>query len=110
MRTTRPEGYANDPRLTESTKVPIAAIACGVLGFAAAVTLYWLVVPGVALGIAAIVLGVKARRRDDRERGNIAITLGVVAVLLVPATLGVAHEAEEWGRHCEGESAPDPNC
>lgn len=95
---------------TRTAKTAIAGLACGVLGVFAAVWIYWLVVPGVVLGVSAIALGWKARRRNDRERGNVAIALGIVAVLLVPATLVVAEDAEQWGRDCAMDPTHDPNC
>ena len=75
-------------------------IAAGVLGALAAVWAYWLVVPGIVLGIAAIVLGVRARKRSDDPAGLVAITLGIVALALVPSVLFVVDSAEAWGRDC----------
>ena len=86
------------------------ALGCGVLGVVGALLVYWLVLPGVVLGITAVVLGWRARRRDHRELGSVAMTLGVVAVLLVPATLDIADSAEEWGRDCALHPEADPNC
>lgn len=90
--------------------VPGAAIACGVLGILGAAAMYWLVVPGVVLGLAAVVLGWIARRREHREVGSVAMTLGVIAVLLVPAFNTTADEAERWGRDCALHPEADPNC
>jgi hypothetical protein len=89
--------------------IPTAALVCGVLGLLGAVVTYWLVVPGLLLGLAAIALGWRARR-DHRELANVAITLGVVAMLLVPAVIQVADGAEEWGRDCALHPESDPNC
>ena len=69
---------------------PVAAIASGAVGVIAAVWVYWLMVPGIVLGAIAIVLGVRGRRRGFREAGSIAVTLGIVAVLLVPSVLAIA--------------------
>jgi hypothetical protein len=91
-------------------RVPIAALACGVLGVLAAVGFYWLVLPGVVLGLAAVGLGWRARGRRGGELSSVAITLGVLAVLLVPATLSVARSAEDWGRDCALHPESDPNC
>ena len=93
-----------------SNKVSVAAVTAGVLGVVAAFIAYWLVLPGVLLGLAAVVLGVKSRRDGEREAAAVAITLGVVAMLAVPALLSTAHEAEEWGRDCALDPAHDPNC
>src|SRR5688572_10996750 len=76
------------------------AVACGVLGVFSALFMYWLVLPGAILGLAAAVLGWRARGRGHREIGSVAVTLGVVAVLLVPATNMIASDAEDWGRDC----------
>lgn len=76
------------------------AIASGALGIAAAVGGYWLVVPGVVLGIIAIALGAWSHRRGAREAGAVAVALGIVSVLLVPSVLFVVAEAEDWGREC----------
>lgn len=94
----------------QGQRPPIAALACGVLGAASGVMLYWLIVPGLLLGAAAIFLGWRERRANDAARGNIAITLGIVAILLVPATHAIADTAEQWGRDCALDPAMDPNC
>lgn len=86
------------------------ALACGVLGLVSASIMYWLIVPGVVFGVAAVVLGRLVRRRGSREVGSVAMTLGVVAILLVPASLFTADNAEEWGRDCALHPESDPNC
>ena len=86
------------------------ALACGVLGVLAAVWVYWLVLPGVILGAVAVVLGWRTRRNGGSELGSVAMTLGIVAILLVPSVLSVAHNAEQWGRDCASEPTHDPNC
>ena len=63
----------------------LIALACGILGLLAAVFAYWLIVPGLILGAAAVVLGWRARRSGSVEGGSVAVALGVVAILLVPA-------------------------
>jgi hypothetical protein len=40
----------------------------------------------------------------------VALTLGIVAVLLVPAIISIADAAEDWGRDCALHPASDPNC
>ncbi len=86
------------------------ALACGVLAVLTAVGIYWLVLPGVILGIAAVALGLRARRDGGDELGSAAIALGIVAVLLVPATMMIAESSEDWGRDCALDPAHDPNC
>ena len=88
----------------------LIALACGILGVAAAVWAYWMVLPGVILGAIAIVLGWLARRDGSREGGGIAIALGIAAILLVPSVLVIAYEAESWGRDCALNPTHDPNC
>ena len=39
------------------------ALACGVLGAIAAIWVYWLILPGLVLGVVAIVLGWRGRSR-----------------------------------------------
>ena len=88
----------------------VAAIAAGVCGLAATFVMYWLVLPGVVLGAVAVVLGIKSRRAGWREAGSVAIALGVVAILAVPAFLVTADNAEDWGRDCALDPTHDPNC
>jgi len=83
-----------------SRRQPTVALACGVLAVLAAVWIYWLVLPGVIFGVAAVVLGWRARRHGGREVGSVALTLGIVAVLLVPTVNAIADDAEDWGRDC----------
>lgn len=86
------------------------ALVCGVLGVVAAVWVYWLILPGVILGAVAVVLGWRTRRKEDSERGSVAMALGIVAILLVPSVLAVADGAEDWGRDCALDPTHDPNC
>lgn len=86
------------------------ALACGVLGLVSAVVMYWLVLPGVVLGVAAVVLGALVRRKGFREIGSVAMTLGIVSILLVPAFISTAHVGEKWGRDCALHPESDPNC
>jgi hypothetical protein len=61
---------------------------------------YWLVVPGVILGLTAIVLGSRARRDGGSEPGSVAVALGIVAILLVPSVLVVADMERDYARNC----------
>ena len=49
-------------------------------------------------------------RVTNRELGSVAITLGIVAMLLVPATLSIDSAAEDWGPDCALHPESDPNC
>ncbi len=93
-----------------STKTPSIALACGVLGVLAAVWAYWMIIPGVILGAVAVVLGWRTRRNGGSELGSVAMTLGIVAILLVPSVIVVANWAEDWGRDCALDPTHDPNC
>jgi hypothetical protein len=88
----------------------LIALACGILGVAAAVWVYWLILPGVTLGAVAVGLGWLTRRSGNREGGGVAIALGIAAILLVPSVLFIADAAESWGRDCALDPAHDPNC
>jgi hypothetical protein len=90
--------------------VPKAALACGILGFMSTVVMYWLILPGLVLGLAAVLLGWRARRRGELQLTTIAITLGVVTMILVPAFVIVAEGAEDWGRDCALHPEQDSNC
>lgn len=96
-------------------RLVVGALASGILGLAALVIAYWLILPGIVFGLAAIVLGVMARRRGaggpvGRDRATVAVTLGVVAVLMTPVILMHTSEAEDWGRDCALDPNHDPNC
>ena len=92
------------------SKKEAVAIACGVLGVLTAVWMYWLILPGVILGIVAIVLGWRSRSNGGSERGSVAMTLGIVAILFVPSAFFIADGAEDWGRDCALDPTHDPNC
>ena len=92
-----------------SSLVPSLAVGCGALAVAGAVFTYWLVVPGLLLGLAAIVLGLLSRRAGEHAYGAAAISLGLVALFLVPSVLYVVDEAESWGRDCALQRAK-PDC
>ncbi len=93
-----------------SSKREWIALAFGVLGVLAAVWVYWLILPGVILGAAAVVLGWRTRRNGGSERGSVAMALGIVAILLVPSAWSIADSAEDWGRDCALDPTHDPNC
>ena len=100
-------------QVEEATKrdtLGLAAIVCGVLGFAAVNLMYWMVVPGFVLGLAAALLGWKVLRQGRRELAAVAITMGVLTMILVPSFLQVASSNEDWGRDCALHPEHDPNC
>jgi Flp pilus assembly protein TadB len=109
MRETDDDRTGPSERGWRSTRKALAPV-CGALGVLAAVWAYWLVVPGLVLGVVAVVLGWLARRDGERERGSVAIALGIVAVLLVPSVPAIADDAEQWGRDCALDPTHDPNC
>jgi hypothetical protein len=86
-----------------------AALTCGVLGVLAAVWVYWLVVPGIILGLAAVVLGWRARRCPPSEGASVAIALGIVAILLVPSVIAVVGMEADYARDC-ALNPTDPDC
>ena len=102
----RPRSAAEEIKINSE----LVALACGILGVAAAVWAYWLILPGVILGAVAVVLGWLARRNGRREGGSAAIALGIAAILLVPSVLFIADGAESWGRDCALDPTHDPNC
>jgi hypothetical protein len=89
--------------------LPFIAIVCGTLAVAAAVWLYWLVIPGVLFGATAAALGVRLHRSGRRPVGAAAISLGIAALFLVPSVLYVTGEAEDWGRDC-ALNPTNPDC
>lgn len=91
-------------------RATIAGVIAGALGVLTTFLMYWLVVPGVVLGLFAIALGLRGRRQVHSEAAAVAITLGVVGLLAVPAFLLAADGAEEWGRDCALDPSHDPNC
>lgn len=101
------ETNVTDPVTTKGH--PTIALACGVLGVLTAVWTFWLILPGVILGLAAVVLGWRARGNGGSELGSVAVALGVVAILLVPSVLAVADMEREYARNC-ALNPTDPDC
>jgi hypothetical protein len=93
-----------------TNRLAAIAVAAGVLGIVAAFIAYWLVLPAVLFGLAAVVLGVLSRRRQRGDAATVAITLGLVAMLAVPAFVAATDSAEKWARDCALDPAHDPNC
>ncbi|MDW3217551.1 MAG: hypothetical protein R8F63_02970 [Acidimicrobiales bacterium] len=76
------------------------AIACGVLAVLAAVWAFWLVIPAVVFGLAAVFLGLRTRRRGSREAGSVALTLGIVALLVLPSVILIVDGESDYARNC----------
>lgn len=107
---TRTEASLGDTETNHSTGLgPTIGVVLGAVGVLAAVWAYWLLVPGVVFGIAAIVLGIRARRQASSEAGSAAIALGIAALVLVPSVLVMIDDAEAWGRGCALNPA-NPDC
>lgn len=108
-----------------NTEVPIAdgraqslaqwGLVSAVLGVAAVVVMYWLVVPAVLFGLTAVILGLIAHRRAaltgwNRDMATAAVCLGAAAVLFTPVVLMQTAGAEDWGRDCALHPERDENC
>ncbi len=81
----------------------MVALGCGVVAVlsAALFLAFWLLLPGVLFSIAAIVCGAIARRKGGpSEMATIGITLGIVAILLVPTVVLVWDAGHNDGRDC----------
>ncbi len=106
---------ASEAETTRADSLAIVALASAVLGLAALIVAYWLIVPSVVLGGAAVGMGLVARRRagrgaQAREIAIVALSLGAVAVLFTPVTLLHTGDAERWGRDCALHPDRDENC
>jgi hypothetical protein len=95
-------GSSSGPRAPLRNGLGVAALICGIL----AVLTSWTVVGGIALGLAAIVLGAFGRgraRRGEADNGGTAlagIVLGVLGIVLSGAVIaaGVAIFQSDTGR------------
>ena len=96
----RLDTQVNETEQVTNRALPTIALTCGVLGVLAAVWLFWLVVPGIVLGLGAVGFGWRSRRTGPSELASAAVALGIVALLLVPSVLILVSEAEDWGRDC----------
>ena len=98
-----------------ANSLAVWALVTAALGLAAVVIAYWTVVLPVVLGLAAVILGLIARRRAVRsnrthELATVAICLGAVAILFTPVALMQTSAAEDWGRDCALHPEQDENC
>jgi hypothetical protein len=102
-------------RSARAHSLALWALVSGVLGVAAVIVIYWLVLPAVVLGLIAVILGVIARRRAAFGAGahdiaTVAVCLGAVAMLFTPVVLMQTSAAEDWGRDCALHPEHDENC
>jgi hypothetical protein len=98
--------------MEQTDRRPMIALACGVVGVIAAFLMYWMVLPSVLLGIAAVVVGMRARKGDagsakGRELAAAAIALGLVAILGTGGSYLNAEWAEDYGYDCALDPSPD---
>ncbi len=75
---------------------------------------FWLIVPVVVLGLAAIFLGLRGRKRAGadprgRELAFAGIALGIASIVLVPAMHIASEDGESFGRECAFKPT-DPHC
>lgn len=92
---------------------PLIALTCGVLAVLCAFFAYWMLIPSIGLGLAAIVIGMRSRGGDalsvnGREFAAAAIALGLVGILGTGGTFITSEWAEDWGRDCALN--PNPDC
>ena len=104
-----------DPSARGPHSLALWALASAVLGVAAVIVVYWLVLPAVVLGLIAVILGVVARRRGTpsaraHDIATVAVCLGAVAMLFTPVVLIQTSAAEDWGRDCALDPEHDENC
>src|SRR5688500_390126 len=86
------------------------ALGLAALAVLAAGVAFWLIVPSILLGVAAVVLGALARRAEPtagraRDIALVAMCLGAVAVVATPWAVLVATGAEDHGALCERDPA-----
>ncbi len=106
----RPETSVRDTNTNRNGgRGAVVGVVLGALGVLAAVWAYWMLVPGVVFGIAAIVLGIRARRGASSETGSAAIALSIAALVLIPSVLAMIDDAEDWGREC-ALNPTNPDC
>lgn len=89
--------------MEQADRRPMIALACGVLAAVLSVAMFWMVIPSVGLGIAAIVLGLRSKSGDSgkgREFAAAAITLGIVAILGTGGSWITSASGENYGRGC----------
>lgn len=104
-----------DSSARHGDSLAIWALISALLGVAAVIVAYWLVVPAVVLGLIAVILGVIARRRvapgaRAHDFATVAVCLGAVAMLFTPVVLTHTSAAEVWGRDCALHPEQDKNC
>ena len=94
------------------SQLAAASFVCAACALAALGVLYWMWIPSIILGAAAIGLGVVARPRTSGSRRDLvvaSIAVGAVALLFTPVLNIAADDGFEWGQHCAAQPS-DPNC
>lgn len=92
----------------------LVGLVAGIFAVAALGAIFWIIVPSVALGLLALVLGIVGRRRalkgaGRRDMAVVAIVLGLVAALGTPWAALVSESGEDYGRQC-ALNPSDPDC
>ncbi len=100
---------------SSADSLAIWALVSAALGLVAVIVAYWMVLPGVVLGLVAVIVGVIARRRAARggrarDIATVAVCLGAVAMLFTPVVLLQTSAAQDWGRDCALHPEQDKNC
>lgn len=104
-----------ESEVSGKNQIALVALVTSLVAVAALLLMFWLIAPAVVLGLTALALGFKARRRalngeGRRDMAMAAIVLGLVAVLGTPWGLWVSESGADWGRSCAVDPSPDPNC
>lgn len=102
----RPDDNSQSP-------LPVVALACGALAVLLAIAMFWLIIPSILLGGAAIVLAVRVRQNAgssvrSRELSAAGMALGLAGMLYVPGGWIISEGAEDYGRDCA--IAPSSDC
>ncbi len=96
--------------MEQTDRRPLIALACGVLAAILSVAMFWMVIPSVGLGIAAIVLGLRSKPGDTgkgREFAAAAIALGIVGILGTGGSWITSASGEDYGRDCALDPGDD---
>ncbi len=93
------------PDETSQSRMPIVALACGALAVLLAIAMFWLIIPPILLGAAAIILAVRVRRNPgssvrSRELAAAGMALGLAGMLYVPGGWIISEGGESYGRDC----------
>lgn len=89
--------------MEQTDRGPLIALVCGAIAALLSVAMFWMIVPSVGLGIAAIVLGLRSKSGDagkGREFAAAAVALGIVAILGTGGSWITSAAGEDYGRDC----------